>query len=132
MDAPKIRFDFEKKPSKRWVTQEWLHWLRSLGEDATAARLKAIDGEWDLTNTGNAEIAAAWLLLAIRAGYEPAMARLEQFLVEVGRRKFVKPLYEALVKTPEGRKRAGRIYVKARAGYHPITRMTVDSILPGK
>ncbi len=130
-DAPKVRFDFETTPSKRWVTQEWLHWLRSLGGDATAARMKAIDGEWDVTNTGNAEIAAAWLLLAIRAGYEPAMPRLERFLTEVGRRKFVKPLYEALVKTAEGRKRAELIYAKARPAYHPITRMTVDSILSG-
>lgn len=131
-DAPTIRYDFETKPSKRWATQEWLHWLRSLGEGAPASKLAEIDEAWDLTNTGNAEIAAAWLLLAIRAGYEPAMARLERFLIEVGRRKFVKPLFEALVKTPEGRRRAEVIYKKARPGYHPITQMTVDGILAGK
>jgi len=67
--------------------------------------------------------------MAIRANYEPAYVRLERFLVEVGRRKFVKPLYEELAKTPEGKRRAQSIYSKARAGYHPITQSTVDAIL---
>jgi hypothetical protein len=47
----------------------------------------------------------------------------------VGRRKFVKPLFEALVKEPGGRERAKNIYAKARPGYHPITQATVDAIL---
>jgi aminopeptidase N len=131
-DAPKVRFDFETTPSKRWVTQEWLHWLRSMPEGTPAAKLSEIDAAWDLTNSGNSEIAAAWLLMAIRAQYMPAMPRLEQFLIEVGRRKFVKPLFEELVKTRSGRARAEAIYKRARPGYHPITQTTVDAILAGK
>lgn len=131
-DAPKIRYDFETKPARRWATQEWLHWLRSMPEDTPASKLAGIDKAWNLTGSGNAEIVTAWLLLAIRAGYEPAMRRLEPFLVEVGRRKFVKPLFEALVKTPAGRARAEAIYGKARPGYHPIMQATVDGILAGK
>ena len=60
---------------------------------------------------------------------EPAYPRLEQFLIEVGRRKFVKPLFEALVKAPGGLERAKNIYAKARPGYHPITQTTIDAIL---
>jgi hypothetical protein len=55
--------------------------------------------------------------------------RLEEFLLTVGRRKFLKPLYEELAKTPEGRKRAAAIYAKARPLYHPICVNTVDQIL---
>lgn len=131
-DAPRVTYDFESTPTRRWVTQEWLHWLRRMGEETPAARLAEIDRTWDLTNSGNVEIAAAWLLLAIRTGYEPALGRLEAFLVEVGRRKYVKPLYEELVKTGEGRRRAEAIFRKARPGYHPITQTTVDAILTGK
>jgi hypothetical protein len=47
----------------------------------------------------------------------------------MGRRKFLKPLYEALVKTPEGRARALEIYRKARPTYHPIAVTTVDEIV---
>jgi hypothetical protein len=64
-----------------------------------------------------------------QAGYEPAYPRLEEFLIEVGRRKFVKPLFEALVKAPGGLERARNIYAKARPGYHPITQATVDAIV---
>jgi len=67
--------------------------------------------------------------MAIRASYEPAYPKLEQFLVEVGRRKFVKPLYEALLQAPDGKSRAAAIYRKARPGYHPITQATVDALL---
>jgi hypothetical protein len=70
--------------------------------------------------------------MAVRSGYAAAYPRLEEFLVEVGRRKFLKPLYEEMVKTPEGRARAAAIYAKARAGYHPIAVATVDSIVPAK
>jgi len=49
--------------------------------------------------------------------------------VSVGRRKYLKPLYEVLVKTPDGRARAAAIYKKARPGYHPIAAATVDGIV---
>ncbi len=127
--APKIRYDFETTPRRAWTTQEWLHWLRAMPADTSASALRDIDRQWDFSNTGNAEIAAQWLRMAIRANYAPAYPRLEQFLIEVGRRKFVKPLFEDLVKTPEGKQRAQDIYKKARPGYHPITQQTVDGIL---
>ncbi|WP_228486419.1 M1 family metallopeptidase [Paludibaculum fermentans] len=128
-DAPKISFDFETKPRKAWVTAEWLHWLRSLAEDLSAPKMADLDQQWDFTHAGNSEVAAQWLLMAVRAKYEPAYPRLQEFLVQVGRRKFVKPLFEALVKTPDGRARAQSIYQQARSGYHPITQATVDAIL---
>ena len=127
--APHISFDFESVPKKTWTTQEWLHWLRNQPEALTAAHLREIDSEWDFAHSGNSEIIAQWLEMAIQAGYDPAYPRLEQFLIEVGRRKFVKPLFEALVKTPGGLERAKNIYSKARPGYHPITQTTIDGIV---
>jgi leukotriene-A4 hydrolase len=127
--APKVTFDFETKPRREWVTQEWLHWLRAMPESTTAAELSALDQQWAFTENGNSEIAAQWLMMSIRAGYSPAWPRLEQFLIGVGRRKFVKPLYEAMAKTTDGKTRARAIYAKARPGYHPITQTSVDAIL---
>jgi len=98
-------------------------------EKLAPARMAELDRQWGFTKTGNSEVAAQWLLMAVRSGYQPAFDRLERFLIEVGRRKFVKPLYAELAKTPEGMKRARRIYEKARPGYHPITRATVDALL---
>jgi aminopeptidase N len=125
-NAPRVSYDFETTPRPGWATQEWLHWLRQQAPDAPLAEL---DRQWKFTQSGNSEIVAQWLLMAVRAGYAPAYERLEQFLTTVGRRKYVKPLYEALIKTPEGRARAEAIYRKARPAYHPITQATVDAIL---
>jgi hypothetical protein len=127
--APRISYDFESTPKRSWTTQEWLHYLRQLPTTTPSAKLADLDRQWDFTSSGNAEIAAQWLRMAIQANYSPAYARLEQFLIEVGRRKFVKPLYQELVKTPEGKQRALAIYKKARSGYHPITQSTVDDII---
>jgi hypothetical protein len=47
----------------------------------------------------------------------------------VGRRKFLKPVYEELVKTPEGKRRAQAIFREAKAGYHPIAAATIAAIV---
>jgi aminopeptidase N len=115
--------------TRDWSTQEWQHFLEELPNDLTAARMAELDRALSFTNRGNSEIIFQWLQLAIRHGYEPAYPRLEEFLTSQGRRKFLKPLYEELVKTPEGKERARRIYAKARPTYHPISVATVDQIL---
>lgn len=118
--------------SKDWTTQEWLHFLTKLPETIGADRLAELDKTFNLTNTGNSEIAFQWLLMSIKNKYTAADAKLEEFLTTIGRRKFVRPLYDELAKTPEGKKRADQIYAKARSGYHPITQATVDGILKYK
>jgi leukotriene-A4 hydrolase len=112
-----------------WSTQEWLHFLKALPKRLSLEQMRSLDREFGFTKSGNSEILEEWLLAAVRNGYEPAYPRLEEFLVSVGRRKFLKPLYEELVKTPEGRKRAAAIYAKARPGYHPIAVRTIDGIV---
>jgi aminopeptidase N len=109
----------------RWTTQEWLHFLRIL-ENPDLARL---DRDFHFSESGNSEIQNQWLLMSIRSGYEPAFLALERFLYSVGRRKFLKPLYTELLKTPEGRDRAKRIYQQARPGYHPIAQTTIDALM---
>lgn len=108
-----------------WSTQEWLHFLRTRQDPDLAA----LDREFHFTQSRNAEILSEWLQMAVRAGYEPAYPRLEEFLIWTGRRKFIKPLYTDLMKTPEGAERARRIYARARSGYHPIAQATIDGIV---
>lgn len=115
--------------AKAWTTQEWLHFLKYLPQDLGATKMAELDAAFGLTRSGNAEIEFEWLRLAIKNGYAPADGRLEQYLVQIGRRKLIKPLYEELVKTEAGRKRALEIYTKARPGYHPQAVSTVDAIV---
>jgi leukotriene A-4 hydrolase/aminopeptidase len=115
-----------------WSTQEWLHFLKSMPDGLGQKRMTQLDRAFRLTEKGNSEIAFQWLLMAIRNRYEAAYPRLEGFLTSIGRRKFLRPLYEELVKTPEGRERAISIYRRARPTYHPIAVTTIDEIVKWK
>mgnify|MGYP000022235170 CR=1 FL=1 len=115
--------------TKQWTTQEWLHFLKFLPPQLREAQMKELDQAFNLTKTGNAEIAHVWLLAAIRNKYAVAYPRLEEYLTSIGRQKLIRPLYEELVKTPEGKQRAASIYAKARAGYHPIAQTSVGKIV---
>jgi aminopeptidase N len=116
-------------PVNGWTTPEWLHFLRSLPPNLDAKRMADLDRAFNLTQSGNSEILADWLLMAIRSGYQPAYPKLDTFLVEVGRRKYIKPLYQELAKTPKGKEHAKAVYAKARPGYHPIAVTTIDDLL---
>jgi leukotriene-A4 hydrolase len=115
--------------ARAWTTQEWLHFLKSLPQDAGAQKMSELDRAFSLTKIGNSEIAFQWLLMSIKNNYAAADARLEEFLINIGRRKFVKPLFAELAKTEKGMTRAKAIYAKARPGYHPITQASIDEIL---
>ena len=104
----------KKIETAAWSTQEWLHFLRGLPRELGAARMRRLDSAWHLTESGNDEILDQWLLMAIRNHYEPAYPRLEEFLMTVGRRKYVKPLYDAL-----DLKRASAIYEQGAAHVSP-------------
>jgi leukotriene-A4 hydrolase len=109
----------------RWSTQEWLHFMRILEHP----NMERLDREFRFSQSGNSEILHQWLLMSVRAHYEPTLPDLERFLCSVGRRKFLKPIYTELLKTPEGRQRAQRIYQHARPGYHPIAQTTLDALI---
>jgi aminopeptidase N len=119
-------------PANKWSALEWQHFLTALPHDIPRDRLAAVDEAFGLTRTGNSEVLFQWLLVAVRRGYEPAYPRLESFLTEQGRRKFLKPLYEELVKTLGGKERALAIYAKARPTYHPVSVTTIDAVLGWK
>jgi hypothetical protein len=114
-----------------WVTQQWLHLLQALPK-LTSAQMAAFDAVFRFSESGNSEIVCEWLLLAVRNGYAAADAKLESFLMHNGRRKFLKPLYTELAKTPDGLARAKSIYAKARPRYHAVSTGTIDGILGWK
>ena len=114
---------------QQWSTQEWLHFLRALPDHLTRSQMADLDRAFSLTESRNDEILQQWLLISIRNAYSPANQKLEAFLIEIGRLKYIRPLYQELIKTPEGKTRAQEIYEKARPGYHPLSQASVDEIL---
>lgn len=116
-------------PARNWTTQEKLHFLESLPPDLGLEKMRSLDKAFHITESANTEILFRWLLLGVKNQYERAYPRLEQFLTTVGRIIYVKPLYEQLVMTEDGKSLAYRIYHRARASYHPLTQATVDRIV---
>ncbi|MDR3678470.1 MAG: M1 family metallopeptidase [Flavipsychrobacter sp.] len=109
-----------------WSSNEWQQFLRKMPDSITREQMKQLDGTFHFTQIGNSEIADLWFVMAIRAGYEPAYTAMEQFLGSVGRRKFIEPLYAAMMKTPNGKEMAKRLYAKYRMNYHPLAQASLD------
>jgi leukotriene-A4 hydrolase len=116
-------------PAANWSSHEWQHFLDTMPATVTVAQLAELDRQFALTKAPNAYIAMSWFRQAIRAGYAPAMPAVERFLLTVGRMRFLNPLYRELVKTPDGRAFAERVFAKARPMYHPIGQGSVERIL---
>lgn len=122
--------DVDGLETSAWTTHEWLHFIGALPDNITPEQMAALDGRFNLSTSQNAEIASAWYLKAIPAGYEPAFEPLEDFLLRVGRGKFIYRLYQSLVDN-ERREWAEAIYNSARSGYHPIAQRRIDGIFAG-
>ena len=112
-----------------WSTHHWLHFLRKLPDRTTSAEFAAFDIQWHFNTSGNSEIQSAWFERAIEAGHTDVYPALGEFLLRVGRRKFLKPLYTALAATPQGLSWAREVYGEARGGYHSVSSNTIDEIL---
>ena len=112
-----------------WSTQQWQYFLGRLPDPLRPAQLADLDATFALTGTGNSEVLFAWLRIAIRHHYAPAMPALERFLTTQGRRKFLRPLYDDLRAQPWGAPEAKRIYARARPLYHSVVTSVLDPAL---
>ena len=118
-----------KKATENWTTHEWLHFIRKLPADLSMEQANALDKAYGFSQSGNSEILAAWFEQSIHNGYYKNITNeLETFLVSVGRRKFLTPLYKAL-KTEGDIELARNIYAKAKPNYHAVSTQTMDALL---
>jgi aminopeptidase N len=118
----------EELPWADWVYQERYRSLSNLDDSTSAVRMKELDLAWSISSTGNNEVLFAWLEQSIRSTYSPSYDRLENFLINVGRRKFLTPLYRAMIETDQ-KEMALAIYKQARPNYHSVATGTMDELL---
>jgi leukotriene-A4 hydrolase len=108
---------------------EWMLYLEHLPRPVPHATLLELDQRFSLTQSGNADILCAWLSLALVSGYAPARTRALGFVGEVGRMKYLKPLYRLLLGDAETAGAAREAFARYRDGYHPIARHVVESLM---
>jgi len=114
----------------KWTSAERQRFLAKIPRELDNAELAALDEAFKLSASGNNEELFLWLELAMQNRYEAAVPTTENFLANVGRRKFVAPLFKALMEEgPWGQAIAKRIYANTRATYHAVTVGTVDELV---
>ncbi len=115
--------------TKDWSTHEWLHFIKALPDSLPETQMKDLDQTFGYTTSNNSEIKAAWFKLAIYQGYgSKILPAIRSFLVEVGRRKFLTPLYTALINNGMT-KEAKSIFEEAKPNYHSIAYNTIQALL---
>jgi aminopeptidase N len=110
-----------------WDFNQWLYFLRKCDGNASLAQLQRLDAIYHFSTTGNYEILFQWLIDNIHLSNRNVLREVSVFLQHVGRRKFVEPLYKALLE--KGMKtEAAEIYKRSRNNYHFVTSQTIDQI----
>ena len=115
-------------PWSEWLYQERYRFLKSIPASVTVEKLDELNVTFKVSGTGNNEVLFAWLEQSILKQHTASYPRLESFLINVGRRKFLTPLYKALLETGQTQM-AKDIYEKARPNYHSVSTGTMDELL---
>jgi hypothetical protein len=68
-------------------------------------------------------------VLGINSGYQDIKPDMEKFLMKVGRRKFLAPIYTALAGNKNDLEWAKKVFDKAKHNYHFVSSSTVQNLL---
>lgn len=115
--------------TKEWSTHEWLHFIRAVPDSISTTEMIDLEQTFGFTQSQNSEIKAAWFILAIKQGYsKEILPAIREFLVNVGRRKFLTPIYTALIENGMAGE-AKSIFNEARLNYHSVSLNTIQALL---
>jgi leukotriene-A4 hydrolase len=115
-----------------WNGQEWELYLENLPKSVEASQILALDARYRLAESNDYEVKVAFLQLAISSKCRDYYGEVEKTLKGVGRMKYLRPLYTALVQgsgNEEEKIFAKRVFSEARDTYHPIAQGVAESIL---
>ena len=112
-----------------WTPTEWQLYLDAMPRPTSEEACAALDERFRLTASTNYEVLVAWLTLALQSGYHRVVPRVQQVLGDVGRMKYLKPLYGALARDARTHAAAQATFARHRAGYHPIARQVIEGLL---
>ncbi|MBI1221903.1 MAG: aminopeptidase [Bacteroidetes bacterium] len=114
--------------TKTWTTHHWLHFIRGLNTPMDTNVLRQLDRRFGFSQA-NAEIADRWFVLAVQSNWVAMEPFIRNFLNNVGRRKFLTPLYRAMHDAnPYWQTQARLIYEVSRPGYHAVSIGTLNEL----
>lgn len=119
----------EQLTRDQYITQEWQEFIRRLPKNIGVERMKYLDDNINFKDWGNTEIMTEWYVLGIENGYQELKPSIEKFLMKIGRRKYLMPIYKALAKKKEDKEWAKKLFVSAEKNYHYVSKNSVKKIL---
>ena len=128
-------WDDGKRPdvaaARAWSPAEWQIYLQGLPRNLPQDQCRWLDETFGLNSGGNAEILIGWLTIAGGSAYEPAFGKIREMLSSVGRMKYLKPLYSALLSNEKTKPLARDIFESARESYHPLSVGSIEGMFEG-
>lgn len=141
--APKVSYTWKKVGRRKkkikkiqqikyqdYIVQEWQTFIRRLPRNLSMEKMKEIDRYLKFSNSGNSELLMEWFVLSAQNGYAKVnKAQIQAFLSKVGRRKYLMPIYEALLLNPETRNMAIATFNEAKTHYHAVSRNSIELLI---
>ncbi|KAL7673359.1 hypothetical protein ACOME3_008218 [Neoechinorhynchus agilis] len=106
------------------------HLTKSQGEQQISNdEIEKLDKIGKFRDTKNSEIFFKWLILCLRARYEPVIPLALDFVSKVHRMKFSKPIYSEFYAWPEKRELAIEQFEREKESMHPVTRIVIQNVM---
>ncbi|CAI7882668.1 unnamed protein product [Closterium sp. NIES-53] len=121
---------FGQADASDWGPDEWQIFLAGLPRTLPVVTLVRLDEEFGFSKSKNAEMSVGFLTVAAQSGATQFHPEVEATLMSVGRMKYLRPLYTALIKGG-AKDVAERVFEAAKAGYHPVALALVSGLLKG-
>ncbi|KAI9188453.1 Leucyl aminopeptidase yscIV, partial [Blastocladiella emersonii ATCC 22665] len=122
VDVADLSKDFSATDISSFSAMQTVVFLETLDlkENLPHSHLAKLDELYSLSASRNCEIRFRWHMIALRANYTAIYPEVAQFLSEVGRMKYVRPLFRLLSAAEGGRDLALATFAQVRDGLHPI------------
>jgi len=111
-----------------FIVQEWQTFIRALSDDISIERLNYLDATFHFSTWGNSEVMADWFVLNIHQKNRLIRPAIEKFISKVGRRKYLLPIYKALINNPDDKLWAKKVFDNTKAYYHAVSRNSVAAL----
>jgi leukotriene A-4 hydrolase/aminopeptidase len=119
----------QKSDVAAWSAVEWQLFLDWSPRTLKAEELAALDERFQFSSAKNTEVRVGWMLLTLQSGSDVMLPQVEAFLGQVGRMKYLKPLYTALHGRSSTKPVARRVFEATASRLHPIARQVVTNLL---
>ena len=141
--APKITYTWKKVGKRRkkikhteqikfqdHIVQEWQTFIRRLPRNLPQAKMRELDRYLHFSISGNSELLTEWFVLSANCGYvQSNKNEISAFLGKVGRRKYLMPIYEALLLNESTRYFALQTFNQTKANYHAVSRKSIEELI---